>query len=89
MPSGFLVWFLVGFIAQLGALVFLSLTWTTRGVAIFPMMFLKSGYFILNPVLRPGGLTSAGRRYRLLAFLCWGVMLLAFIALSRSPPSLT
>jgi hypothetical protein len=86
-----MVSFLVGFIAQGAAFIFLGLVWTTRRQRnIASMFFFKTGYFIFNPLLRPAGLSVLGRRYRLAAIACFVIMITVLvIALSLAQSSLT
>jgi hypothetical protein len=88
-PSWFAC-FLAGWLAELAAFIFLGLAWKTRGKAVLPMIFLKPGYFIFHPIFHPTDLTLTGRRYRLLAFACFGIAGAAYFSLRFAlAPSLT
>ena len=73
-----LAYALVVLTAQAAAHGFLALVWATRGQRnIASLFFLRTGYFVLNPVFRPQGLSVMGRRYRLAAIVCVGIAIVA------------
>ena len=71
-----MAYFLGMLTTQVAAYVFLALVWTTRKQRnIASMFFFKTGYFVFNPLFRPGALTVSGRRYRVAAICCFGAMI--------------